>query len=175
MAGKTGTAQKFITRHEENGKMVKGHYSKEKYISTFVGFFPVDKPRYSCIVVIHSADKSLGYTGGRVAGPVFKEIAENIYATRTIGFEKTYDSISISKDISKDYQNYYSKLNKYKKLSDKEVGVMPNVVGMGGMDAVSLLENMGLEVKFKGLGKVKEQSIKPNENVHKGAVVYLNM
>ena len=63
-AGKTGTAQKYVV----------GGYSKEKYVSSFVGFAPVENPVISVIVVI---DEPVGeYFGGRVAAPVFKEISE---------------------------------------------------------------------------------------------------
>ena len=52
---------------------------------------------------------------------------------------------------------------------------MPKVVGMSGMDAIALLENMGLKVKFSGMGKVTEQSINKGLKVKKGATVYLKL
>ena len=63
-AGKTGTAQKFVA----------GGYSKSKYVSSFVGFAPVERPVISVIVVINEPVGK--YYGGTVAAPVFKEIAE---------------------------------------------------------------------------------------------------
>ena len=48
------------------------------YISSFVGYFPADNPKYSCIVVINKPNKSIGYYGSQVAAPVFKKIAEKI-------------------------------------------------------------------------------------------------
>lgn len=67
MAGKTGTCQKDYTSGDPN---------KLKYISTFSGYFPADNPEYSCIVVIHEPDKSVGYYGADVSGPVFKAVAQ---------------------------------------------------------------------------------------------------
>src|SRR5690606_29287749 len=72
IAGKTGTAQKLI-----NGQYVKGKYS-----TSFAGYFPAEKPKYSCIVVI---DTPSGYNmeqlyAGSVAAPVFKEVADRIFA-----------------------------------------------------------------------------------------------
>ncbi len=64
VAGKTGTAQKV-----ENGA-----YAAGKYISSFIGFFPADKPEI-CIAVVMDEPKE-GYYGGKVCGPVFREIAE---------------------------------------------------------------------------------------------------
>lgn len=68
VAGKTGTAK--ISR--------KGKYEKT-YQASFVGYFPADKPLYSCIVIINSPSNGV-YYGGAVAGPVFKEIAEKVYS-----------------------------------------------------------------------------------------------
>ena len=64
VAGKTGTAQKA-----ENGVYVSG-----KYVSSFIGFFPADNPEL-CISVVMDEPKE-GYYGGKVCGPVFREIAE---------------------------------------------------------------------------------------------------
>ena len=66
IAGKTGTAQVGYIGN------------KVDYISSFVGYFPADKPKYSCIVVINRPNKSKGYYGSDVAAPVFKRIAEKI-------------------------------------------------------------------------------------------------
>ena len=69
IAGKTGTCQ---VDYNNLGKEV-------QYISSFVGYFPAKKPKYSCIVVIHRPNKRLGYYGSTVAAPVFKKIAKKIY------------------------------------------------------------------------------------------------
>ncbi|MCK5207018.1 MAG: penicillin-binding protein 2, partial [Cyclobacteriaceae bacterium] len=68
IAGKTGTAQKIV-----NGRHIK------KYNTSFVGYFPANDPQYSCIIII---DKPKGFRqyGSNVAAPVFKEIADKIYA-----------------------------------------------------------------------------------------------
>ena len=64
VAGKTGTAQKFIN----------GEYSHKKYTASFVGFVPAEKPRF---VLLVTADEPHGaYYGGAVSGPYFKSIAE---------------------------------------------------------------------------------------------------
>ena len=73
IAGKTGTCQVDYNRDDK----------EVQYISSFVGYFPADKPKYSCIVVIHSPNKKLGYYGSTVAAPVFKKIAKKIYTSTT--------------------------------------------------------------------------------------------
>ncbi|TDQ22810.1 cell division protein FtsI (penicillin-binding protein 3) [Tenacibaculum caenipelagi] len=168
MAGKTGTAKKYIPRIKNaKGEYEGGYYSNEKYVASFAGFFPADEPKYSCIVVVHSPKKEKGYYGATVAAPIFKEIAQKIYTSTVVNKQNVSDEIS-DEAIEKEYQEYYQKLRKYKTI-------MPKVIGMSGMDAVALLENMGLKVKFSGTGKVTEQSIDNGEKVQKGAIVHLKL
>lgn len=168
MAGKTGTAKKYIPRRKNSkGEYEGGYYSNRKYVASFVGFFPVKNPKYSCIVVIHEPDVTKGYYGAKVAAPVFKEIAHKIYTSTPSSVQMVTDSV-VSKSIDKDYGRYFALSSKYKTI-------MPKVIGMSGMDAISLLENMGLKVKFSGMGKVTEQSIERGIKVKKGATVYLKL
>ena len=168
MAGKTGTAKKWIKAHvNKEGKRVKGEYSNQHYVASFAGFFPADKPKYSCIVVIHNPKKEKGYYGAIVAAPVFKEIAQKIYTTTPINVQEVTDQPTIS-ELDKKYLEYNKK-------SQKEYKVIPNVKGMSGMDAISLLENLGLKVKFNGSGKVVEQSKNKGSAFKKGDVIQLKL
>ena len=168
MAGKTGTAKKYIPRTKnDKGEYEGGYYSNQKYVASFAGFFPADEPKYSCIVVVHSPKKEKGYYGATVAAPIFKEIAQKIYTSTAINKQFVADKIS-DEVIDNEYQEYYQNLRKYKTI-------MPKVTGMSGMDAVALLENMGLKVKFSGVGKVKEQSVENGKKVEKGATIYLKL
>lgn len=139
MAGKTGTCQT--------------EYWKEPglYISSFAGYFPADEPKYSCIVVIHKPDKTLGYYGNVVAAPVFKKIAQKIYTDTPI-VDDVVDLEDRMADVDSSYDNYYEVAQKYKTI-------MPDLKGMPAMDALTLLENMGMKVKLIGSGKVKKQSV----------------
>lgn len=168
MAGKTGTAKKYISAHKsENGEQVSGHYSSERYVASFVGFFPADKPKYSCIVVVHEPDKNKGYYGSTVAAPIFKEIAQKIYTSTPIDRQSVNDFVAFS-SIDNEYKNY-------QKMLQSKHDLVPNVEGMSGMDAVSLLENIGLKVKISGIGKVKNQSIKSGEKLKKGNTITLKL
>ncbi|MEO7393744.1 MAG: penicillin-binding protein 2, partial [Chitinophagaceae bacterium] len=71
VAGKTGTA------HVSDGKIKYGH---GVYQATFVGYFPADKPQYTCIVVIRTKPHAASHYGGTLAAPVFREIATKLYA-----------------------------------------------------------------------------------------------
>jgi cell division protein FtsI (penicillin-binding protein 3) len=143
MAGKTGTCQKDYVSKDPN---------KLKYISTFAGYFPADNPKYSCIVVIHEPDKSVGYYGADVSGPVFKSVAQKIYATSPLVDEVNGLEVEDA-DLEEKFKQYYA-------VSNKKYNKVPNVIGMSGMDAISILENLGLKVKVSGNGKVKKQSVK---------------
>jgi cell division protein FtsI (penicillin-binding protein 3) len=168
MAGKTGTAKKYLPKHtDENGKTVSAGYSNKHYVASFAGFFPADKPKYSCIVVIHDPKKEKGYYGATVAGPVFKEIAQKIYTTTPIDSQSIEDKGKFE-EIEKQYAKYNDQLRK----SYTEV---PNVRGMSGMDALSLLENIGLKVKVSGVGKVEYQSLKKGEKLIKGKTITLKL
>ena len=155
LAGKTGTCQ--------TGYWLEGG---TKYIASFAGFFPADDPEYSCIVVIHEPDKKKGYYGNVVAAPVFKKIAAKIYSETPVQDELKLEPVIT--DLEKDYKKYYKKINKSYKT-------VPNVKNMSGMDAVPLLENLGLKVLVSGKGKVQSQSVKPGEKLKKGSVISLNL
>ena len=168
LAGKTGTAKKWVDgKRDKEGRYIRGHYSNKLYVASFAGFFPADKPKYSCIVVIHEPNKKKGYYGAIVAAPVFKEIAQKIYSTTPFEVTDVNEGTSVAGLDSND-KEYYKKLQ-------KEHKVIPSVKGMSGMDAISLLENIGLVVKFSGSGKVKRQSKKKGLKFKKGDTILLNL
>jgi cell division protein FtsI (penicillin-binding protein 3) len=168
MAGKTGTAKKYLPRHkDENGNTVAAGYSNKHYIASFAGFFPAENPKYSCIVIIHDPKKEKGYYGATVAGPVFKEIAQKIYTTTPVDNQSVADKVNFE-EIERQYLEYDTILGK----SYTEI---PDVKGMPGMDAISLLENIGLKVKISGVGKVKYQSLEKGEKFIKGNTIILKL
>lgn len=190
IAGKTGTAR----------KVKKGGGYERKYYTSFAGYFPADRPQYSCIVVI---DNPKGYQqyGSDVAAPVFKEIADKIYSKNLSmhaamkpsnvvlqghfpvvqsGLQKDLQLICNELGISNHTQepaewvvaqrNYNSiKWQKKEMRSDQ----VPNVQGMMLRDALYLLENNGLKVKYNGIGRVVKQSIVPGKAIAKGDKIVL--
>jgi cell division protein FtsI (penicillin-binding protein 3) len=157
MAGKTGTAQ--------------ANYAKNKgrdlhHISSFVGYFPADKPQYSCIVVVNNPAETDGkYFGADVAGPVFKRIAQKIF-TDSPTTNRIKDLDKKIKKQENSYERYYSKAQENRKT-------IPNLIGMNGMDAVALLGNLGVSVKIIGLGKVKQQSVAAGTPISRRMAVVL--
>ncbi len=191
IAGKTGTAQKII-----NGK-----YTKQ-YSTSFVGYFPSDNPQYSCIVVI---DKPKGFSqyGSNVAAPVFKAIADNIYARdlemhlpyiaqkevndgvfpviragNREDLEKICDELAIPNTsiTDEDWVIAQRKDNAVLWTTDEIAPeVVPNVLGMTLRDAIFLLENYGLRVAHKGTGRITAQSISPGKKLLKGSNITLTL
>ncbi len=194
IAGKTGTAQVATGQ---------GGYQKGMYLASFAGYFPADNPKYSLIVTINNP-RSGAFYGGSVAGPVFKEIAERVFAVRNLfgesGEEPETPEIPVLPEIKKGPSENILRvahelkienltgdpattLASIKKVDNKLVldemeipsGKVPDVRGMGATDAIFILENAGLRVKIKGIGKVKEQSIPPGSGYSRGAYVYLTL
>jgi cell division protein FtsI (penicillin-binding protein 3) len=159
MAGKTGTAR------TEYG--AKDWSTNRRYISSFAGYFPAESPKYSCIVVIHKPSTKKGIYGADVSGPVFKRIALKIYTDSPL-ITKVEDIDKVDSTIVSDFEAYYLK-------AQEDVNVIPNVTGMPGMDALSLLENLGLNVKIVGNGTVFNQSIKSGTAIKKGVQIILKL
>ena len=159
MAGKTGTARTEYGSKDWN--------TNKRYISSFAGYFPADNPKYSCIVVIHKPSTKKGIYGADVSGPVFKRIALKIY-TDSPSIAQVVDINQEDTEIALDFDAYYDKAQESFKL-------MPNVTGMAGMDAISLLENIGLIVKVVGNGTVSKQSVKSGSTITKGAQIILKL
>jgi cell division protein FtsI (penicillin-binding protein 3) len=158
MAGKTGTTQKNYVAKDPD---------KLKYISTFAGYFPAEHPKYSCIVVIHEPDRSVGYYGADVSGPVFKSIAQKVYANNPL-IDEVEMQIAEAPELNDSYQKYYVE-------AQKKYNKVPNVQGMSGMDAISILENLGLEVEVKGNGRVKKQSVSQGTDLKKVVKIVLEL
>ena len=169
-AGKTGTA--LIASD--------GSYSSD-YRASFAGYFPADNPKYSCIVVVTKPKKELGFYGNIVAAPVFKEIRNSLYAEEPVLVPLNESAMATSdKGLSFELNQIYKELKHplyqssannlwlnasntgFKPLSIED-GVMPNLHGMSSMDAVYLLENLGLSVAVFGKGKVANQSLKTGQ------------
>jgi len=185
IAGKTGTAQ--IAQNNAG-------YNKSNYKASFVGYFPADNPKYSMIVVINNPSKGV-YYGGSIAGPVFKEVADKVYATRLDPNIKKTDTMPASLPVfaagnSKDIRLLLKEFNlpwtgdqgesDYIALAgtDSTLKILPrpvieakipDVTGMGARDAVYLLESAGLKVQVLGKGQVKRQSLPAGSKVNKGS------
>lgn len=195
IAGKTGTAQVAQGRAGyKNGK--------KTYQASFCGYFPANNPKYSMIVVVTDPSHA-GYYGNVVAGPVFKNIADKVYASRLDMHQdieviyanvprdipvakdglkektvKVYEQIGIKATIQNDVD--WVDINKNEKTLafnaiENTNGIVPSVIGMGLQDAIYLLENAGLRVSARGVGKIVQQSIASGQVLRKGSTIFLEL
>jgi cell division protein FtsI (penicillin-binding protein 3) len=195
IAGKTGTAQ--IARDKYGYRTG----VKMSYSASFVGYFPAENPLYSCIVVVNSPSNGV-YFGNVVAGTVFKEISDKVYATRFFRDYKPEDKDNIKPSAPDAGNGYRTDINQvlknldihYRRSSDEEwvatresgdtvslagvkmqQGLVPDVRGMSLRDAVYLLESNGIRVKYSGKGRVSRQSPEHGARYGEGTVVSLEM
>ena len=115
--------------------------------------------------MIHEPDKSVGYYGADVSGPVFKKIAQKIYTDSPV-IDEVNDINQKSETVERDYDQYYA-------IAQKYITIMPNLKGMSAMDAIAILENMGLVVQIKGSGTVLKQSIKSGQKIKPNSTITL--
>jgi cell division protein FtsI (penicillin-binding protein 3) len=196
IAGKTGTAQ--IARdgsYKQNGIA---------YQASFVGYFPADDPKYSCIVVVNGPTTS-GYYGNVVAGPIFKTIADKIYSNRLELQQEPDLAQEIDKRPPLSMSGHASDLRtaltglgiavqdeaegewintqagdtaivlQTRAVPVDGIDMVPNVLGMGLKDAIYILENRGLRVRIQGSGMVKRQSLSPGSRAPKGSTITIDL
>ena len=166
VGGKTGTSQ----------KLVDGKYSKSKYNSSFIGFFPVENPQILCLILVNSPER--GKYGGAVAAPIFKEVAEKIIKSN----EKFFQSNQIIKQEKPELINSYSSNNNESKITPvsnnttKKIdnnyalknNLMPDLSNYSLRDALLFLSKLGLKYTISGSGTVVAQSIPPGVRIQKG-------
>lgn len=177
IAGKTGTAQKIIG----------GLYQRGRYYTSFIGYFPADKPKYSMIVVVdnpHQGENGGSLYAGAVSAPVFKAVADRIVAydirmhapmktsnaqpqstTNVVaGYADDLHTISATLGIKSEpaVEGWVETTpsGRWKSRPTRQDQV-PDVRGLSLRDALFLLENRGFRVQVEGKGKVKQQSVDP--------------
>ncbi|MEY4135516.1 MAG: hypothetical protein RL386_1866 [Bacteroidota bacterium] len=191
-SGKTGTAQINYRRTGARNRI-------GGYRASFAGFFPSDNPVYSCIVVINNPTKN-GYYGSDVAGPVFREISDKCYyatleihppvnaqpaaALPTAGLPAFDIGYKADMQVALDYLGLSASGNPPTKMAVLSArrdslkmerrtileGRVPNVQGMGLKDALYVLENAGLKVEARGVGRVTLQSLRPGTPCNKQTI-----
>jgi cell division protein FtsI (penicillin-binding protein 3) len=193
IAGKTGTAQVSLSKEG---------YSRSLYQASFVGYFPADDPKYSCIVVVNAPSRHI-YYGNLVAGPIFREVTDRIYV-REYNMQNSREELAgepvqvpyTKSGIRESVESAFGYLGLpfeedesggpvVSTLSTPEAIVLstrvipdalvPNVVDMGLRDALYLLESRGLRVVADGRGTVRGQSVQAGTRIQKGMEIRLEM
>jgi len=195
IAGKTGTAQ--IAKDKYGYRQG----ARISYQASFVGYFPAENPLYSCIVVVNAPSNGV-YYGNLVAGTVFKEISDKVYSTSFFSDyesenkdDKKLNAPEAGNGFRDDINEVLSNLNvRYRRTADDnwvatresgdtirlanvkvEEGLVPDVRGMSLRDAIYLLENSGLRVRYNGRGRVLRQSPEHGARYFEGTTVSLEM
>lgn len=194
IAGKTGTVKLL----DASGEFL--NRSQSEYQASFCGFFPADKPLYSCIVVIYKPKKNI--YGAKVSGTVFAAVANKVFASNL----KYHNAINEANDKSEnlppiragrkaDASNVLAELGYEHNITNsgpwiaevrpsKKINLIPrkvmemkvpNVRGMTAKDAVYILEDMGMVVEISGYGKVIYQSISDGADLEKGRLIKLTL
>ena len=184
IGGKTGTALQARDRSVKN--------------SSFVGFFPADNPRYTCMVLLEGTS----IAGRYAAAPVFKKIADCVVAfDKDLGSVSLQDSGRVVRPVATkaprqqletvhrllglpfavsdttaatDWLVYDADREGYRNYT-MPTGVVPDCKGMTIRDAMQLLRNMGYKVRFSGQGKVVSQSPKARTAAKRGTTVMLEL
>ncbi len=165
IGGKTGTSQKLID----------GKYSSSQHNSSFIGFFPIDNPRLICLVLLNSP--KIGKYGGLAAAPIFKNVASRIVLSYP---DRYLTPGSIKNKI--DQQFAVKQSNRIQivsnvvqtsvpKITDRSR--MPDLINSSVRDALKILNELGIDYKVKGSGRIVSQSILPGEKINKGASCFL--
>src|SRR6202012_5188950 len=193
VAGKTGTAQ------IANGSS--GYGVHKTYQASFCGYFPANHPKYSMIVVINHPTQG-AYLAALVAGPVFRQIADRVYAndmsinqTPATHYVGNTTMPVVKKGNMQALHQVYSKLN-IKALyasngqagsgidttngiafqeTEYKAGTVPSVLGMDLSDALYALGNAGYKVTIRGSGAVTEQSVTGGSQIPKGSRIIIEL
>lgn len=151
VGGKTGTSRFYGSKG----------YKDSIHQASFAGFFPLKQPLYTCVVFIKNKPKAKVYYGAKVAAPVFKEIADKLYALHHVSRQlkeaakrkKTPPPLPFN-------QNDFTLLSKNKDKS--KALIMPNLNGKSVDEIVEVMEKLALNIKMSGRGAIiRKQNIPP--------------
>ena len=185
VSGKTGTAQVWT----------KSGFASQ-YLVSFAGYFPSEKPLYSCIVCIQ---KGAPASGGGMCAPVFKRVAETVMAQRrSDDYTAARDSNNCLNPVvsagsltaaqsvleqlgikftspvnTEDAPLTWGHCNTTSQglmnvVEEMKGNIVPDVRGYGLRDALFRLEKLGLKVKVRGIGRVTQQNMQPGYHFKRG-------
>ena len=164
VAGKTGTARMYLTPQEQkgSGNPYEDIDGKKKHQGTFVGFFPADEPKYTAIVVTYTGLLEMGENvyGGAAAAATFKDIVDGVWSYETEWSHELEADGNIPEMKAKNIT-----------VDRTDGSPVPDVSGMGLMDALYAIENCGYTCEYSGTGHVSSQTPKAGASARKGQTI----
>ena len=158
--GKTGTAQ----------KVKDGRYAKGAYVSSFIGFAPVDDPKVVTFVVLDEPTNK--YYGGTVAGPVFSEVTSHALRALGVAPDKVGDPPALAAlEDDEDTADDDDAAQLPELVADGTGWLIPDLTGLSARDAVLVLGPAGAAVQLEGSGLVSEQTPAPGAWIAEGDAV----
>ena len=137
IGGKTGTAQISAGR---------GGYLRDDYLTSFIGCFPADNPKYVGLIMFYKPKNVERKLGGLIAAPVFSNVIKRLTITREI----VADDISKIKITESEIENINLKTTKTK------IYIMPDIKGKTMREVVDIFSGNQVKLDITGTGKVKE-------------------
>ena len=179
LAGKTGTC--YIVDPETR------RYNTSLKRLAFCGFFPVENPKYSCVVLtFHPRQEAFG--AASTSGVVLRETAIGMYSRGMLGANSDYHNTDPEKEPTQPLVYASGRPDLYNAVKsttgtqprqmrhgvNAERGV-PNVIGMGLREAGNTLESARYEVSFSGSGHVRSQTPPPGTKLSAGAKIHITL
>lgn len=178
VGGKTGTSQQLVNKS----------YSSSQHNSSFIGYFPTDDPKVICFILINAPQ--VGQYGGLVAAPIFREVAKRMIETnlslvpnkkkierkQNLIDQLVADIKTAPKTKSVSFLNVGDKSLtniSTRKIYNENPTSMPNLINQSMRDAIARLNEIGMQYKVIGTGKVVWQNLEPGSNIIPGTVCQL--
>ena len=170
VAGKTGTAEKLID----------GRYSQTDHNASFVGFAPSRRPRFVILVMIDTPRSTVingtrqrTYTGGAVAAPIFRRIAEA--SLRHLAVPRNVDPIPAALSAERAAPRAMTVSTPAATMPRRDIpaaeaGTMPDLRGLSAREAIHAMTRLGLEVRMQGDGLVERHDPAPGAFLAPGTV-----
>lgn len=145
IGGKTGTAQ-----YSEHGR-----YVKHEYLSSVMGFFPVEKPQYILLAMFFKPQGDVLYDkyGGTAAAPVLGEVVKRVTKLKNIYSQKV-ESIRVQ-----------GKRNLKNIENNEELEIMPDLEGLSAREVIEIFKGSDIEIELEGTGVVQSQSLEPQKEL----------
>ncbi len=179
IAGKTGTCYSVDS--------ITHKYDTSRKRLAFCGFFPADKPKYSCVVLIyHPRENAMG--AASTSGTVLKNTALALYSRGLLDNRSDYHTdapqnpapptlfTSADSRLSSVFDAEFGiKASRFKAPAQTAGGTVPDVLGMGLREAVAVIEHSRFNVNFQGSGHVSSQDPRPGTPLSRGGTITIKL